>query len=167
LIILVFAALSFGSNPSHVISILSGVVVWVLIGGSGILALPAWSGTWFFIAVLYSIIIIPIIAMAIAHMANNANNLSAAFKFGEIFDKISSKGWRNLIIWYVITVVLLFVLLIIISILIISIVLVTTHFITGINGHILQDLLLTFFALPYLYMYLARSISLFYKSESK
>lgn len=165
LVIIVFAALSFGSNPSHVISILSGVVVWALIGGSGISAIPAWSGIWFFIALFYIIIITPIIAMAIANMANNGNNLSAAFKFRVIIDKISSKGWRNLILWYIITIVLLFVLIFIIGILIGSIVLVTTHFITGINDRILQDLLLTFFALPYLYMYLARSIALFYKSE--
>lgn len=165
LIILIFGALSFGSNPSHVISILTGLVIWALIGGSGIFALPTWSGTCFSIVMFYIIIIIPIIAMAIAHMANNSSELSAAFKFHEILDKISSKGWKDLIVWYVITVVLLIVLLLLISIPITTIILVTTHFITGINSHILEDLLLTFFALPYLYMYLARSIALFYRSE--
>jgi hypothetical protein len=165
LVILVFAVLSFGTDPSNVINLLSGAVVWALIGGSGILALPTWAGIWFFIAIFYIIIVIPIIAMAIAHMANNGNILSAAFKFHEIIDKITSKGWGNLIIWYVITVVLLFVLLFILSIPITTIILVTTHFITGINSHIIENLLLTFFVLPYLYMYLARSIALFYKSE--
>ena len=50
LIILVFAVLSFTSNPSTVINTLSGFGIWVLIGGSGLTVLPSWAGIWFIIA---------------------------------------------------------------------------------------------------------------------
>ena len=44
--------------------------------------------------------------MAIAHMANDSK-LKSAFRFGEIFHKIGNIGWKNLIKWYIINVIIL------------------------------------------------------------
>ena len=41
--------------------------------------------------------------MAMAHMANNDSKLLTAFRFRDIIDKISILGWRNIIIWYIVT----------------------------------------------------------------
>ena len=106
-------------------------------------------------------------AMAIAHMANNDSKLIKAFRYHEVIDKITSKGWGNFIIWYIVTVVLFFVLYIIASIPIIIIILVIFHSIVGTNPRILQDILLTLLVFPYFYMFLGRSVGLFYISEEK
>jgi hypothetical protein len=109
------------------------------------------------IAILYLIIIIPIIAMSIANMANDDNELGSAFKFREIINKISTKGWKNLIIWYMVTGIIYLIIF------------ETGNLITNIFsrliyiniGTVLVSLILT----PYLYMYLSRSVTLFYMSE--
>jgi hypothetical protein len=110
-----------------------------------------------FIAILYVIIIAPIMLMAIAHMANNDSKLGAAFKFREILDKISTNGWINLIIWYVVTGIIFLVLFII------------GTFVTNIIGrlvlNVLGTILLSLLVLPYLYMYSYRSVALFYMSK--
>ena len=97
------------------------------------------------IAILYFIVIAPIMLIAIAHMANNDSKLSAAFRFREILTKISTIGWIDLIIWYIITGIIFLVLFFIGSI------------ITSIIGSlILAPLGLIFMSLlvySYLYMY--------------
>jgi hypothetical protein len=74
LIILVYSAVQFVSTPSTVINILSGAVIWYLIGGTGITVLYSWLGIWFYIAVLYMIIILPVMLISIAYMANKRVN---------------------------------------------------------------------------------------------
>ena len=54
------------------------------------------------IAGIYALIIYPIMAVAIGNMAYYNGELSAAFRFGEIFSTISSIGWVDLIIWYIV-----------------------------------------------------------------
>ena len=51
--------------------------------------------------------------MAIAHMANNDSKLGSAFNFRDILNKISTNGWINLIIWYIVTGIIFLVLFII------------------------------------------------------
>jgi hypothetical protein len=147
ILIIAFAGLSFGSTimnflypPSNFdVNILLNVIILVLI------------------AIVYTIIILPIDMMAIAHMANNDSKLSAAFRFHEIFDKISNNGWINLIIWYIVTGILFLILFIIGS------------FVTNIIGKITFPLVGTILSsltvMPYLFMYLSRSVALFYMSE--
>ena len=115
MIIIVFAILSYTSNPIIVTNTLSGATVWFLIGGTGLQALQAWAGTWFIIPVLCMIIIYPIIAMALAHMANNENKLLTAFQFRELVQIIAIKGWGNFIIWYIVIGILFFILAFIIG----------------------------------------------------
>jgi hypothetical protein len=57
----------------------------------------------FGIAIIYLIITRPFLLMSLANMAHNDSKIGAAFKFGEIFNKISNIGWGNFIIWYIVT----------------------------------------------------------------
>ena len=131
---------SINSNPSasDVNLILSSIVI-------------------FSIAILYFIVIIPIMYMAIAHMAKNDSKLSAAFRLREILNKISTIGWIDLLIWYIVTGIIFSVLFFIGSI------------ITGVIGRLifapLGIILMSLLVTPYLYMYLYRSVALFYTSK--
>ena len=109
------------------------------------------------IAVLYTIIIIPISLMAIAYMADNDSKFSYAFRFREILNKISSNGWTKFILWYIVTGIIFLVLLCVGSILTTVIGRFTFHTI----GIIFSSLVIT----PYIYMYLYRSVALFYMSK--
>jgi len=106
-----------------------------------------------FIALLYTLIILPINYMAISHMANNNSELRAAFKFQEIIDKIGNIGWGNLIIWYLVTGIVYIMISIVGSI------------ITGILSIIIplvSVVLNSLILYPYLDMFLNRSIALLY-----
>lgn len=166
LIIILYSALSFLSNPSIVINILSGVGIYYFIGGTGLTALFSWLGIWAYVIIIYAIIILPIMLMAITHMVNNDSKLIIAFRFQDIIDKISLLGWRNFIIWYIVTGVVSLILIAISSILIVILMLLIKGFgITFTQTLIVEDVLVPLFLLPYLFMYLFRSVALFYKSE--
>jgi len=78
ILILIFAAsiiISVISNPSS-------IHIGALIG----------AGVGIILAMLYMIIITPIIAVAVANMAYNDSEFGAAFRFSEIVDKIGSIG---------------------------------------------------------------------------
>ena len=126
------------SNPSAAVGLLMGA------GIGGI------------IAFLYLLIIIPIIAMAIANMAYN-DSIGAAFQFSEILNKIGSIGWGNLIIWYIVMIVLYFVMAIIGGII---------SGILGIISPIIGSVVLFLFIMPYIYMFVARSVGLEYNSDA-
>jgi hypothetical protein len=144
LIILIFAAttiLSVLANPSA-----SAVIAGALIGaGIGIL-----------IAMLYMLIITPIIAMAIANMAYNDSELGAAFRFSELLDKIASIGWGDLIIWYIVVGIIYIILGIIGGI-------ITGLF--SLISPVVTIVLMSLIVTPFLQMYIARSVALFYISE--
>jgi hypothetical protein len=108
------------------------------------------------ITILYIIIILPINYMAIAHMADNNSKFRAAFRFHDIIDKIGRIGWGNLIIWYIVTGTIYIIITVIGSI-------ITTIFsiLNPIAGIVISSLIVS----PYLYMYINRSIALFYLSE--
>ncbi|MEL7671467.1 DUF4013 domain-containing protein [Methanobacterium sp.] len=75
------------------------IIIFVYYSGSDIGSIPTlnlvlWLYVWFpylflLIALLYLIIIIPVILMAVANMIDNDGKLSAAFKFKEIFNNVS------------------------------------------------------------------------------
>jgi Protein of unknown function (DUF4013) len=108
------------------------------------------------IAIFYIVIILPINYMAIAHMAYNNSKFSAAFRFHDIRDKIGRIGWGNLIIWYIITGTI-YIIITVIG----SIITATFSVINPIIGIVLSSLIVS----PYLYMFVNRSIALFYMSE--
>ncbi|AEG19088.1 DUF4013 domain-containing protein [Methanobacterium paludis] len=136
------AAISLGiselSNPSAAAGLLMGAGI----GGT--------------IAFLYLLIIIPIIAMAIANMAYN-DTFGSAFKFNEILNKIGSIGWGNLIIWYIVMIVLYFVMALIGAII---------SSIFSIISPVVGSVVLFLFIMPYIYMFIARSVGLEYISDN-
>lgn len=142
ILILIFAAslvFSLISNPSS-------IPVGMIIG----------AGIGITLAMLYMLIITPIIAMAMANMAYNDSEFGAAFRFSEILDKIGNIGWGNLIIWYIVTGIIYIILAGIGGI------------ITGLFGLIhpvLTTILMSLIVVPYLQMYLARSVALAYSSQ--
>jgi hypothetical protein len=109
-----------------------------------------------FLAFLYMLIIAPIIATAIAHMANNNTKIAAAFRFHEIFDKIRSIGWGNLLVWYIVTGIIYLMITVVGTI--ISVIFATINPILGI-------VVVSLSLIPYLYMYIGRSIGLLYVSK--
>jgi hypothetical protein len=144
IIILIFAAstiLALLANPS-VNSVIAGAIISA---GIGIL-----------IAILYMLIITPIIAMAVANMAYNDSEIGAAFRFSEILDRIASIGWGDLIIWYIVAGIVYIILATIGGV-------ITGLFslISPVIAVVLMSLIVT----PFLQMYLARSVALIYLSE--
>lgn len=146
LIIGSFAWLSYRSSLGNMALNPSTSDIGVLLN-IGILAL---------IAMLYAVIIYPVLLMAVANMAHNNSKFSAAFKLSEIFNKISSIGWGNLIIWYIVTGIIYLIIGFIGGV-------ITVFFgiIHPVVGRVLTMLIIT----PYVWMYLSRSVALVYKSE--
>lgn len=106
------------------------------------------------LSLLYPLIIAPIFAIAISHMANNDSKFGFAFRFFEIVEKIESIGWIKLIMWYIITGII-FIIIKVIGIII-------SGFISYIIGIVIALILSSIF-----YIYLSRSIALVYKSGHK
>lgn len=145
--------------PAILIMIISIALAALTLLGSTSLSDPAalvslamGAGIGGIIALLYMLIITPIIAMAITNMAYQ-DEFGAAFRFSEIMAKISEIGWGNLIIWYIVMIVLFIILSIIGGI-------ITGIFsiITPILGTLIFDLVV----MPYIYMFISRSVALEY-----
>jgi len=150
ILIIAFAALSFGSALIGIISHPSSTPSAAEVGAIlnvGILIL---------IAALYMVIILPIAAIATANMAYYESKLSAAFRLGEIFNKIGNIGWLSFILWYIATGIIYLVLIIIGSII--------TGFFNIINP-IIGGLILSLIVIPYTTIFVIRSVALVYKSE--
>ncbi len=126
-----------------IIALVSGSIN-IFVGKAGIL---------FLATILYLLITIPIQFIGIANMANNNSNLSSAFRFREIFNKIKIIGLKNLLIWYP---------AIIIPFLILDI-FPNPHRI--INMILVGYLLIILIVSPYLSMYIYRLVALFYNSK--
>lgn len=109
------------------------------------------------LSLIYIFIIIPISYMAISYMADNSSKLSIAFQFRIILNKISSKGWIKFFLWYILTGIVSLIILVIGSI------------VSGIIGLLtfrtIGIILLSLFVAPYLYMFIYRSVALFYLSK--
>ncbi|WP_424354155.1 DUF4013 domain-containing protein [Methanobacterium sp. MBAC-LM] len=142
ILILIFAAsiiISVISNPSS-------IPIGALIG----------AGVGIILAMLYMLIITPIIAVAVANMAYNDSEFSAAFRFSEIFDKIGTIGWGNLILWYIVTIIVYIVIAAVGGI-------ITGLF--SLISPVLTVVLMALIVTPYLQMYVARSVALLYSSQ--
>ncbi len=123
---------------------------------SAVIGLLMGAGIGGMIAFLYILIILPILAIAIANMAYN-DSIGAAFRFSEILNKIGSIGWGNLIIWYILMIVLYIVMVVIAGII---------SIIFGIISPVVGSVVLSLFILPYIYMFVARSVGLEYSSDA-
>jgi Protein of unknown function (DUF4013) len=102
------------------------------------------------VAGIYALIIYPIIAVAIGNMAYYNGEFRAAFRFGELFSTISSIGWVDLIIWYIVMIIIG----------------IAIGFIASILGiiPILGWIILIFIVYPYYYLFYARAIAWLYAS---
>lgn len=100
-VILIVLVVNYISSPSNIIETLSALLSGTIDGGIFLNLLKGWPGV--IIAVLYMILVVPVLLMAVAHMANNSSKLGSAFNFKEIINKIATNGWTNLIAWYMLT----------------------------------------------------------------
>lgn len=154
-IILAFAVVPFASNFGITGSNISTVVNMLL----------QTAGAWAFIAILYMILIIPIILIAVTNMAYNKSELNAAFKFHTIINIIEQIGQKQIIKWYILVGAIYIIIYLLGSIIttIFSILLypLVEQVLTSL---IIGQLLTLLIVSPYLKMYFARSIASFYVS---
>ncbi len=115
---------------------------FALFGGSVLIGL--------IIAGLYSLVIYPIMAVAIGNMAYYNGEFSAAFRFNEILSIISQIGWVDLIIWYIVLIMVGIAIGFIVSIIAII--------------PILGWIFLIFIVYPYFYLFYARAVAWLYSS---
>lgn len=163
LIILIFIALPFTSRLGNMDSILASPVLGILLGAGGGL----------FVAILYMIVICPVIQIAISNMAHNENKLNSAFKLGEILDEISKIGLLEFIMWYILTGILLLVLFVIGSFIVLTVSgIVAGMFRISIPLNVgmmvvffIELVLISLTVIPYLFMFLARSVALLFKNS--
>lgn len=103
------------------------------------------------VSLLYPLIIAPLFAFSIAHMANNDGKLGSAFRFLEIIAKIESIGWIKILMWYLTALVVLVILMVIVFLI--------SEYISDFVGIILGLVLMSIF-----YPYISRSLALLYRS---
>ena len=115
---------------------------FTLFGGTALIGL--------IIAGLYTLVIYPIMAVAIGNMAYYNGELGAALRFSEILSIISQIGWVDLIIWYIVVIMVGIAIGIIGSIIAII--------------PILGWIILIFIVYPYFYLFYARAIAWLYSS---
>ena len=154
-ITLAFAAVPFASNFGITGSNLATIANTLL----------ETAGVWAFIAILYMILIIPVILIAITNMAYNKGMLAEAFKFHIIKNIIYQIGQKNIFKWYLITGVIYIALYLLGStITTIFSILVYPIVEPMLAALIIGQLLTLLIVIPYLKMYFARSIASFYLS---
>lgn len=113
-----------------------------ILGGTALIGL--------IIAGLYTLVIYPILAVAIGNMAYYNGELGAAFRFGEILSTISEIGWVDLVIWYIVVIV-------------VGIVIGFVGSIIGIIP-IIGWIAIIVIVYPYFYLFYARAIAWLYLS---
>jgi hypothetical protein len=116
----------------------------------------------FFIAIFAIIVILiilllyPLILMMLANMVYNNSKIESAFKFGEIFNKISNIGWGNFLLWYIVIGIIY---------LIISVIgLVIMAFFNLIHLKIVGGVLYPLIIGSYMAIFIYRAVALFYIS---
>ena len=146
------------------LAIMLGILFIVLaIAAGGLTKLsPGSGGSMVFLGIILIFILIvalfmyPSILMSLTNMVYNNSDINAAFKFGEIFNKISNIGWGNFLVWYVVSGIIYLILLVIG----VSIVGVFALIHIKIIGGILYPLLI----IPYMSFFIYRFAALFYMS---
>lgn len=142
----IFIGILEGTPTSIFVKLLA--VILVSFFGGHFSSLLAITGVSLFIASIYAIIIIPFYYAAIVNMAKYDGKLSAAFKLGEICNKIRDMGFKKLVIFYILLIIPLFVI-----------------------HRIEQKMILGYYILvlliisPYLRIFIYRLTALMYKSE--
>lgn len=146
------------SEPLSMIGVLLGTMIWpgifnlvgLLYNGSIV------SGIYSLIAVVYIVIVIPVIFKAIRCMACTGE-LSSAFKVRDILTSMREIGLLNIVLWYLTSGILLIILLLV-GIMVTNIFSVLIHPQVGV-------VILSVTFVPYLYIFLARSVSLAFQGK--
>lgn len=129
-----------------------------------------FSGIWQTI-VLFTIII-PIVFIAVTNKAYHENKSSSApifkiFKVREILENISLKGWNNFTKWYIMTAII-FLIINNIFMLINTLIGLIYPIYEPLNfTTIFLDIIDTLIITPYAYIFLARSVALFYMANEE
>jgi len=159
ILVIILAAILY---PSNIIAIFGGIglnplavagslLEAILIQGIGNLVPILYNVTDTAIigsfALLYIIIITPLLLMATVRMADE-NKLREAFKLSKIFDKISIIGFDNFVEWYTITGIIYLIIFAIVNVF---------YFYVG--------PLMLLILIPYYYIYQTRSLALIYMSD--
>ncbi|ADZ09706.1 hypothetical protein Metbo_1470 [Methanobacterium lacus] len=147
------------SIPLIMILMFGGLSLGLTIGSIGTNGATIFLVILIAIIFLYLIIISPIFLMSLANMAFYNDDLGAAFKFRDIFYKISNIGWGNLIIWYIT------IAIICMGILFLGAVIEVFFNLIGLK--VIGVVLIPLIVLPYLSIYIFRSVALFYLSEDQ
>ncbi|HML05874.1 MAG TPA: DUF4013 domain-containing protein [Methanobacterium sp.] len=113
-------------------------------------------------APIYLIIAIPLFLVAIANMAYYDGEFKSAFRFREILEEISSIGWSNLLKWYLMLLIFVIVFIIISSVVSYISSLFNLYFV-----YITVGILLSLVLTSYFYIFLARSLALFYMPDKE
>ena len=114
-------------------------------------------GIFIILVFLIVLLIYPFILMSLTNMVYNNSEIEAAFKFGNIFNKISNIGWGNFVVWYVVTGIIYLILLVIgLSVI---------GFFNLIHLKIIGGVLYPLVIGSYMALFLYRSAALFYMSE--
>lgn len=154
-----------GATPLETFANLIGSIIWPQIMNFIYLLyfnIPTVRGGFF--ALIYITIIIPIFLVAIANMAYYGGNLNSAFKLSEIIEEITLIGWINLIKWYILTgIIILFIEFVLTLIANISFYLIHLN----ILGETILGLLFMLTLIPYFYIFVARSVALFYMPDKE
>jgi len=120
-------------------------------------------GVWTYIGTVYFIVVFPIMSVAVAHMAYNDSKLGTAFKFHEIFNKIGRIGWKDLVIWYIVTETIVFTISMVGYLIKLFIDIIILH-VFGVNINSIVNNLDLLIIVPYYTMFFARALALFYIS---
>lgn len=160
ILIILIVSLSYNEIIGIIIPNLSSVISGTLLGGgiNAMMSSGSWIGIWYLIAFLYMIVILPVSLLAIAIMADKQGEISAAFNPSLLLDKLRTFGLLNIIKWYLVTGLLFLIFYLMGGILTTILVLINP-----IIGIVFQLLIVV----PYLYMFLYRSVGLFYISKDK
>lgn len=145
--------------PLILIIVFGGLSLGLTIGIIGTNGASIFFGILIVIVLLYLVLIYPLFLMSLANMAFYDSDLGAAFKFHEIFNKISNIGWGKLVMWYITT----------------GIICLISIFIGGlveaifnlIGLKIIGVVLVSLIVIPYIFIYIFRSMALFYLSEDR
>lgn len=125
-----------------------------------------------YLGILYTILVIPIMLIAIANMAYYKGELKSGFKIREIYEKISHIGWKNLIKWYITTGIIFLVLFMMVIVAYNLFYLFHLNYLSineplnlipTIYGFIIPTLIIS----PYTYIFISRSVALFYMLMKK
>lgn len=105
---------------------------------------------------LYTIVIIPIFALALANMAFDEGRLLSAFSFGEIWGDIREMGFVNIIALYLLlgTIFILF-----------RVMHIGLNYLVSWIDPIFLTIIQSMILIPYLYIFAARTVALFYRSS--